>query len=344
MGSSKKQKRRPKKRRRRSAEWLGGRFVTPISITGEGEPYSPEVDLWFELPVGVIHLASFLNPKEPDRSFSDSLGQAMKKPAIGPPRQPKKVRIADEKLAGEIQDSFPGIEVVVAPTPELDEVLLDLLTSLSRDTTEETSYLEGGRIPPDLIEELFHAADLLYVVAPWKAATDGQLLRLDIPALEIEAACVSIIGALGESIGFLIFPSIEGYDAFAATAELPRSPTKPIDLGTNIRSLTYERGADLPGKMRQEAIQHGWTVRSPDAYPFVEHRGRKGTLLPLTERDVRIVTACATSLSAFAAKHAGIFEKKFFEPICESYLDDDNLEVRFTIPFEAGPLFDVNET
>lgn len=343
MGSSKKRKRQPRRRKRRSAVWLGGRFLTPLSISGEGDPYSPEIDIWFELPAGAIHMASFLNPHGPDRSFSDSLGQAMEKPAIGPPRQPKKVRIADEKLAREIRDSFPDIEVLVAPTPELDKLLLDLLTSLSKNAAEEASYLEGGRIPPDLIEELFHAADLLYVLAPWKSATDGQLIRLDIPELEIEAACVSIIGALGESIGFLIFPSIEGYDAFASAAELSRSPTKPIDLGTNIRSLTFERGADLPGKMRQEAIQHGWTVRSPDAYPVVEHRGRKGTLLPVTERDIRIVTACATSLSAFAAKHGGIFEKKSFEPICESYLDDENLEVRFTLPFEAGPLFDVNE-
>ena len=41
------------------------------------------------------------------------------------------------------------------------------------------------------------------------------------------------------------------------------------------------------------------------------------------------------SLGAFFAKHAMIFESDNFAPVCESYLDDDDREVRFTVPYDA---------
>ena len=53
------------------------------------------------------------------------------------------------------------------------------------------------------------AADL-YRSAPWESACDDQILRDDIPDLN-EGACLSIIGALGESLGFVLFPSEKGY-------------------------------------------------------------------------------------------------------------------------------------
>ena len=57
---------------------------------------------------------------------------------------------------------------------------------------------------------------------------------------------------------------------------------------------------------------------------------------------MRIVTACATSLGTFFVKHGVLFDKDPVEPICESYTDKHDLEVRFTLPYEAGPMFEVN--
>jgi hypothetical protein len=63
----------------------------------------------------------------------------------------------------------------------------------------------------------------------------------------------------------------------------------------------------------------------------------------LSEQDIRIVSACAQSLSSFYIKHGDLFARdEIDQPVCESYVDRDGLEVRFTIPYEAGPLFDVN--
>ena len=105
-------------------------------------------------------------------------------------------------------------------------------------------------------------------------------------------------------------------------------------------TLTFEPVKDLPPSMRREAIEHGWKVAGPDAYPVVKRQEPNGMLRPLVERDIEIATAAARSLRAFFARHSDIFESEAPTPVCESYFDADDREVRLTAPFEAAAHFD----
>lgn len=322
-------------------EWIGGRLVSPFYITEE-TPYRPELILWLEMPDELILHSVLVDPKATPVSFGETLLQAATTPMVGRPRQPSTVRVADPDLAAEVRRVLPEVEVVVAPTPELDQVLALMGESLlESDSDGESSYFEDGRIPAEVIAELFRIADVLFAVAPWKQAADQQVLRVDIPAYEVEGACLSIIGALGESLGLILFPSRAAMGKFLDAAERPRG--KSIDLGTSSLALNFEAGSDLPPTMLREAMKYGWPVAGPKAYPVVQHRDRDATLRPLTERDVRVMTACAASLAAFFARCGGLFEQGVpDEPVCVSWFNEDDLEVRFTYPYEAGALFKIN--
>jgi len=296
-----------------------------------------------ELPSKVILLMSVQDPNASELPFADTLRQAMEAPAIGPPRRPQRVRVADAGLAEEITSAFPDMKVDKAPTPELDQVLRQFAESTQGQGTVKPSYFEGGRVSEEVVEDLFQAARILHTVAPWKSAGDGLPIRLDIPSLDVNGACISIIGALGESLGILIFPSLKKYGVFLNAAKVPHRKGTPFDLGTSFLSLNFERGADLPEQMRREAMEYGWEVSGPDAYPRVEHRDRDAHPRPLTERDVRIASTCARSLATFFIKNGEAIGKEEFESICESFIDEADTEVRFTVPYEAGPLFDVNQ-
>lgn len=245
--------------------------------------------------------------------------------------------IEARRLADELRASHPGLEVTVAPTPELEAIL----AAMARDMEPEESYLEAGSVPADAVERLFRGAELLWRIAPWAVADDDQLLRVDVPALGIEGACLSIVGALGQTLGFLLFPSLEGYEAFLQAVD--RGGEGHLDIGTTVLSLEFERGTDLPASMRREVARHGWSVAGPDAYPRVEHRERDGVLRPLTERDVRVAAAVATSLASFFIRNGDLFGDEEFSPVCQSWYDENDLEVRFTLPYEAFALFDVEE-
>jgi hypothetical protein len=338
-------RRRVRGQARGGREWVGGRLSAPFFVTDRAEPYRPEIVVWLDLYDDLVVGQDVVGPENTADAVGRTLVAAMEHPLAGPPRRPDRIRVADASLAGEIRAALgDDTPVVVAPTPELDALLEAMLASVSQDhDRDDESYFEQGRIPAAAVAELFRSAELLYRIAPWKTATEGQLLRMDIPALGVSGACVSIIGSFDESLGLLIFPSLDGFDAFSRAANHLVPGNGPIDLGTDWLALSFERGADLPLRMRREAAQHGWPVVDANAYPRVDRRERDGAARPLVERDVKIASACASALTAFFVKHGSVFEADEFEAICESFFDERDLEVRFTLPYQAFALFGLED-
>lgn len=321
-------------------EWVGGRRRSPFYVM-EAPPYRPDIVLWMELPSNLVLAMDTVHPDEEPLALARTLTAAMRQPLVGPPRRPRSVRVADENDAAEARAALFGsdIEVIVAPAPELDALFEQMAADLGGvEGDEEPSYLEGGRVSPEVVAELFAAARALYAMAPWKQLDDDQTLRLGIPALGVEGACVSIIGALGQNRGLVIFPSAVAYQTFVAAAGDGLRPAAPVDLGTTTLSLTFEPATELPAGMRREALEHGWPVAGPGAYPRVEHRDRDGVPRPLAEREVEIATRCALALVGFVPRSAG--GRGRFTPHSATFTGDDGVAVRLTAPYEAYHLFD----
>jgi hypothetical protein len=274
----------------------------------------------------------------------------MKAPMAGPPRRPRRVRVADEQLAAEVRAAAPDIEVVVAPTPELDAVVELMAATLPE--AEEASYLEDGTIGEEVVADLFAGALILYHAAPWKMGADQQLLRLDIPALGVHGACVATMGALGEAEGVNIFPSLGHFgdfmEAIASMADdagefIPPDEGADVDFGSRVLSLNFVAADELPDRMLQEANEHGWKATASGLYPWPQNRAPDAMAEPLGEWRMQALAALCGAFSAFSVKYGDLFEGESFEPICESFINDDDLEVRLTMPYEAWPLFEVNE-
>jgi len=93
--------------------------------------------------------------------------------------------------------------------------------------------------------------------------------------------------------------------------------------------------------MLREIVKHGWSVADEKSYPQVEHRDRDGLPRPLVDADIRIASACATSLSAFFLRNHAAIAAGDGEPICQSFTDDEGRIVRLTLPYEAFQLFNI---
>ncbi len=334
----KRQRGMERRRAHQRHEWIGGRLTPPIFIQDRDEPYRPELVIWLASS-GLIVGQEVVAPEEAEGAAGRVLLGALDRPLAGPKHRPDVIRVSDPAFALEVRAAVEdAIPVIVAPTPELDALVESLIEWLP-ESDDNASYFEDGRIAPDAVAELFTAADRLYRIAPWTMATDAQVLRMDIPALGVEGTCVSIIGNLGESLGVLIFPSVDGYEGFirSATAESFEG-AGGLNLGTDWLALNYDRAADLPVSMRREAVAHAWPVAGTNAYPRVLRIEHDGALRPLVARDVQIATVCAASLSRFFDAHRDRFEADTLEPVFESYSPDPhNVEVRFTFPYEAAP-------
>ena len=321
-------------------EWIGGLLSPPLYVDDGPESVRASVAIWIEAPSGLIVGCEPMAGGDTEGVLARVLLTALDQPLAGPPRRPVRLRVADASLAEEARAAVGDtVPVRIGPTPELDAALASLLDSMP----EERSYLEGGYVSPTAVAKLFQVAQMLWVVKPWNSASDEQVLRVDVPAFGVDGACASILGALGDRLGFILFPSLEAFDTFAAAAEQTRPGAGAPDLGTGWLSVIFEHEADLPPTMRREVAEHGWPVSGPDAYPVVERWESDATTRPLTERDVEIAAACTLSLSTFCAKHAHRFTADAPAPICESYFDEHDLEVRITLPYEAFPDFELTE-
>ena len=236
------------------SEWVGGLLEPPFFIMDRDEPYRPLMALWVELPEGLIVGHASVPPEERFGALGKALLEAMEEPLVGPPRRPSRIRVCEETLAAEVRRAVgAGVPVDVAPTPELDELLKHMMETMPEGDLEG-SYLMEGRISPDLVADLFSGARRLYQAKPWERLYDSQPLKMDIPHLGVEGACVTIIGMLGESLGILMFPDIESYERFSRAADDQFGGREPMDLGTEWLALTFERGAELSAIMRREVV------------------------------------------------------------------------------------------
>ena len=335
--SSKRPSHGPSRRRHRGGdEWIGGRLPAPFYVEDRDEPYRPHLVLWMdshELVVG----QELIEPEEDEDALARVLLTAMERPLVGPRRRPDAIRVANLSHAAPV-GAVAGnrIPIRVAPTPELGEFLEVMARSMpvpNDGGNPSRSYLRGGRIPPETVAELFEAAELLYRTSPWTAMFDDRTLRLDIPAYEVEGACVSVIGNLGESRGILVFPSFAHYRAFVAASD-PASGTEGgrLDLGTSWLSLSFERGADLPVLMRREVAEHAWPTAAAGAYPVVGRFDPDGVAVPLRPRDLRVAAATAVAVSRFFAAHREALERGEFDSASESYAVPGGVEVHVAAP------------
>ena len=267
--------RRQRERSRRSSsgrrEWVGGRVSSPFYVV-EGEPYRPEITLWLELPDNLI-VGTSMQPPGQEVSLGETLVATLDSPMVGAPRRPDLIRVADAEQAAEVRLAVPDIELRIAPTPELAEVVRLMGEHLEGGDTDgpPVSYREDGRIASELVAKMFCAAETLYRLAPWESLDDDQVVRMDVPALGVRGACVTVIGALGENLGVVVFPSLDGYQGFIDEAARGIDDGA-VDLGTTLLSLNFVPGRELPEELREEVTRHGWSVADGNAYPWVEHR------------------------------------------------------------------------
>lgn len=323
--------------RQEDLEWLGGRYSMKSIVHEDGSLIHPDAFLWLELPRGVIVGSTIEDPRDPV-SFVQSLEDAMKNPGEGSPRRPSRIRVSDPRLADELRNAI-DIPVTVAPVPELDETFAAFERSLA--AYDEPSYLEGG-ISPETVGRLFSASSILFRLSPWRRMVDSEVLRIDIPELDVEGACLSVIGAGGESFGFLLFRSVEAFEGFVIA---PPEPSEVEGLGLRrrsgepqVRSLSFEKKRYIPPSMLREIKAHRWPVASAKAYPSLLIMQDSVPIVP-DERDYRIMAACAAGFSAFFARHGSFFETGAEDEVCESFTGDDDVTVTITAPYAAADMF-----
>lgn len=275
-----------------------------------------------------------IDPRAPG-SFAEGLKEAMANPAEGPRRKPARIRVPSAELAESLRTAVGDeIGIHVAPVPELDEIVASLAEHL-QTVGEEPAYLDGV-MAPTVAGSLFTAAARLFALAPWRHVAEDQVIRVDIPALDIDGAALCIIGGNGQDCGLLLFRSLKDYEEFSTLADgADRVAAPPVVVTRwSLLSLSFNRKRDTPPRMLEEIARYRWPVAGSKAYPIVMAVAPDATPTLFTERDYRIMTACALAFIDFLPKHRAMFEEEEPEAIRESFTAEADVTVTLTAPYE----------
>lgn len=332
-------------KRRRGIEWVGGLGSMPAYVTGEGEPYRPEALFWMN-EEGAILGHAIAKPGELIAFAAQSVRDTIERPMLGRPHAPDRLRIASPQLAEALRAELAGVEVVCAPTPEIDAVFEMMRERMDEDSEIEQSYLSTD-IDPEKVSAFFQAAAALFRAKPWKIVpSDQDIIGVSIESLGIRDAALSVIGQMGQSLGFILFASIADFEAYLDAAdaiEHGEEPSMPPHF-----ALNFERGADLSMALRKEIETYRWDVAGADAYPWLVAIDGDLIARPASAREVTIAETIALALTKLLA------EKKALRAAWNGGLPVErthavhthggDIEVTFRVPLvreDARPPFDL---
>lgn len=274
--------------------WLGARLTLPSSLDGDGGHEQPDMLIWAQEDGEVLGTRPIPRHGGGLDVVADHLRATMDKPGRGPRRKPRRVTVSCPSIAHSIRTAFPDIEVVCAPTPQLDRMLEAINKRMLAGDEPEPSYLRVAT--PAAVASFFSAAADYFRARPWEVLPSNRAaLGVHCGALYLQEAVVSVLGQGGPLRGLLLFSHCDHFDDYlsAAVEVAQGGPYRVPPHG----SLLFERGADLPLPLRKEVIRHGWDVADALAYPWPEfvdanlaHRGATEDELVTLEAILRAIT------------------------------------------------------
>jgi len=270
----------------------------PAEVADDDAAYRPEVLFWIGGD-GALVGSTMADPGELLPLACESLRSAMRRPMAGDPRRPARVRVASPALAAVLREGHPTLEVVCAPTPEIDEVLAQMAQHIAEQSAPAQSYLSPGLtadgLKPEHAAAFFEATAALFEAKPWELVPPESQIAVDVQRLGLRGAVLSVMGQLDQDCGFILFASGEDFEAYLAAASAFAAGDKPQIPA--YFALSFERGADLSPELRQEIAQQRWRVAGAEAFPWLVTTGVDLAAHPATAKDVTLAEAIARALT-----------------------------------------------
>lgn len=305
-------------------EWIGALFELPEGLL-ENAPQRPWVVAWLDASEAVVIDHAVVSHDSRYELAMSLLDRALEEASSGGLRVPDRVRTDDVELASAVEARHGEVlEVLQDEIPEAEEVRKDLVEHIAESwkiVQSLGSYL-AGEVEPAQVAQLFRAAARLYRASPWEKIRGRISIEVNAPELGLDGALMSLGGDPGENPGIYI---VESPGDQAYLLEPLSSTIKDDDVGPlgPLRVLFFERGADVPAKMRREISDHSFEVVDAHAYPKLLLIGSDGTPFAPDARELSLVVACTMAMAELVETHSQEL--------------DDRSDVSILLEVDTGP-------
>jgi hypothetical protein len=324
------------RRRAAEGEWVLGRRPAPL-VVETPMPHRPDLVLLVDAASGFVIGSEVVKP---DASADEVAAwvEGLAEPGVS-------LRVDDERIADALRARLgPDQPVRVGPVPELRAPLAALSRFTGRgggSRREEPLWTDEASA--EARTGFFDAASQFERSAPWETAGDGQVLRLDVPAMGWEGACASILGAAGEEFGLLLLRSLEDFVAFTRLAGEPGRPAKrQRGIGILLLSVNFDHPDSITGGhvLAKRARAHGWQPGPEGRLAYLLKVSPDSVAQPVTTDDYRLATAGLEAVRLFIEKNRRLFDEPPTEGVetrLRIAMPTGDVEVRVTAPPDDLP-------
>jgi hypothetical protein len=224
--------------------------------------------MWVDAASRYILDTTLVRPEEALARAAGLFVHATREPKEGPPCTPARLRVSDSTLAAALRGSIGDVELVVAPTPEIDDVvaaITEYLSAPDRADRGEASFL-GDDITAEDVGAMFAAAARMYRVAPWKVLPPDVCIGVSCDILGIVEGAMVVVGQMGQAYGFSLLSSMDKARAFFDACRAHGRGGEPPEVPGHIM-FGYDARDEMPDELVHEVARHGWELASRDAYP-----------------------------------------------------------------------------
>jgi hypothetical protein len=303
--------------------WEIGRVVLPMTFgdTGPGESAVLTVCCQRETDYVLQYSVSNETPPEDDvidEWLLDFLFAAMHRTSDGRPRRPRSVVVDDELFwlrARDVCDAI-DVELLYDDTPVVENAVeIFIEHNTNKEALDERSYFEEG-VSEESVAAMYAAAAEFWSLSPWDDIIDVQLLEVRLERWGFHHPVISLMsGGPNDTRAILVFDDTDAWLRFIegvarGPVDRQRRP-EPFAL-TSINFASVDR---LSRRMRKEAMQHGWPVASPRAYPEIVRTSLEHSRVAPTEESYLAMAACTRAVAAFYREHGACFEDTPDQPV-----------------------------
>lgn len=257
------------KKKSQDSEWVGG--VVEVSAPGpQGTLFEVEVLVWLELETGLLVGQETGERGATVAHAGEVLRRAMEAPLVGPPRRPGRVRVASAELAQVLIAHDPDLEVLRAPTPELQELAAAMKEDLGHGEVGDhglslPGYLESG-LEPAAIRSFFGAAAFFARAKPLQRIPEpASWFSVDVSALERVDRLVLMTGREEGSPGLIFLDGPADLDRYIDACEAEGTDAQ-LEYPPHVIFAFREREQLAPAE-EDALVQHRWPLADDHSYP-----------------------------------------------------------------------------
>lgn len=300
-------------------EWVLGLVEVPRSRAkprGDAEPREPApvVALFLEAGSAVVIHVERPSPITPS-SVGAAVCRALERGEALGLGKPTRIRIGapdQVQLLGEA--ARHGIEVVVGPAPEVDDVLRSpaALRSLVAPVTELDVYRGASPISDTRLAAFFAAATGFRELRAWKAL-GGTALRLRVPALGLAEGAMVPLRARGRG-GVLLLREPETIERALASDEA----TREAAAWPRCLAMRFVAPSRLGRARRRELLDLSFASRL-GPHPVLVPTADDGRRRPVEDHDYALATAALLATRRFLGEFGTLLHKPSLRALMARY-------------------------